>query len=86
MNDFSNHPGFIASACPARITVTPASYSTASHSYSCKVTGGHCLPDASRCSGLIDIFKIHQAKTFNMLSDKIDDIDNEYYDHPQGQS
>lgn len=44
-NPYANHPGFSASNCHLRITVTPCpSGSTSSHGFSCYVTGGHCKP------------------------------------------
>ena len=85
MNDFENHPGFTASSCPARITVTPASNIMASCGYSCKITGGHCLPDVVKCSNLLEVFKLHRKKDLDELADLIDYDEDDYY-HPQGQS
>ena len=44
------HPGFVASECPHRISVTRCEQ-TGFGGYSCGITGGHCLPGA-RCDGL----------------------------------
>jgi hypothetical protein len=45
INPYANHPGFEASGCRLRYTVTPArSGSTSSHGFGCWFTGGHCVP------------------------------------------
>jgi hypothetical protein len=52
-----DHPGFCAFGCKARITVNPAAYSMSSEGYSCKVTGGHCLPNDEKCPKLLKILE-----------------------------
>ncbi len=41
---YENHPGFDASICVNRITVTAAASSTSANGYACSLSGGHCLP------------------------------------------
>lgn len=49
-NPYANHPGFEASNCRLRYTVTPAYMSTSSHGFGCWAGGDHCLPNEERCA------------------------------------
>jgi hypothetical protein len=45
-NPYANHPGFVASSCPLRYTVTQRSaYGVPTNcGFGCEMTGGHCTP------------------------------------------
>jgi hypothetical protein len=47
VNPYADHPGFTATGCPYRITVTPKGPygSTSGCGFACSMTGGHCLPE-----------------------------------------
>ena len=45
--EHKNHPGYSASACPVRITISAHTYGSSSNGYACSWTGGHCIPKAS---------------------------------------
>lgn len=55
------HPGYDAYNCPARLTINAAAYAPTSNGYSCKVTGGHCLP-GSNCPKLLVTFLQQKIK------------------------
>ena len=44
VDPYENHPGFVADACPIRMTITRRNGSFIQGGFSCEVTGGHCLP------------------------------------------
>lgn len=46
INPYAEHPGFKASSCPLRYTVTQRSaYGAVSTcGFGCEMTGGHCVP------------------------------------------
>lgn len=52
VNPYADHPGFTASGCPLRYTVTqrgPWGH-IGSCGFGCEMTGGHCLP-GEQCEG-----------------------------------
>ena len=63
----ADHPGFDAPNCPARMTIYRSAYSPTSDGYSCKVTGGHCLP-GSNCPKLLEILKAKDKETFDRIN------------------
>lgn len=53
--EYDGHPGFTASWCVERITITARSARTM-NGYACSLTGGHCLPGTNMCP-LTDLTK-----------------------------
>lgn len=53
-NPYSHHPGFSATGCQNRITVTAHRSATTSSGFACAVTGGHCHPGSIKECSLAD--------------------------------
>jgi hypothetical protein len=45
VNPYADHPGFTATGCPIRYTVTQrGAYGGVRGGFGCEITGSHCLP------------------------------------------
>lgn len=60
-NPYADHPGFKATGCSLRHTVTPARMgSTSSHGFACLGSGGHCVPNPEHCQRMLEKEARHQ--------------------------
>lgn len=48
-NPYAEHPGFTATDCEFRLTVTGKNSGAISGGFACSASGGHCLPDEGYC-------------------------------------
>jgi len=60
----ADHPGHGAT-CRARLTINAAPNGTSYSGYSCKVTGGHCIP-CDRCTEWLKVFDTHLAQNVKL--------------------